>query len=445
MTKNELKTKWSEVLEILPNYGLDQVLIGTFFMPLSPLKLSEKESTLYLFAPYDADYLKGIIKRHQDTLVKATNEVFGSPYICEILDQEIEDEEEEKKHEISKEDPLDPTYTFESFVQGPNNRLAYVVSAAVADGFSKKYNPLFIYASSGLGKTHLLHAIGHYVMRTKPKKKVLYVSSETFKIELIEAIRLQKQADFKKKYQTVDYLLFDDVQFISQNNTVQEELFNTFEALYKAGKQIVFASDRPPKELGNIPERLTSRFAWGMPVDIQLPEYETRMAILKNKAILEELDVNDENLLAVLDIIAKSINTNIRDLEGAFKRVFSYSTLLGEEITVPLAKKVLSELFTAQEVELTPEAIKKYVASYYGVKVSDLESPVRSRNINYPRQIAIYLIRTNTNLSFPQIGELFGGRDHSTIMNSYEKISNEIKTNKELSNTIDTISRKMKE
>ena len=430
-------------MEILPKYGLDQVLIGTFFMPLSPVKLSEKESTLYLYAPYDADYLKGTIKRHQDTLVKAITEVFGKPYISEVLDEEPNEDEE--KYDISKEDFLDPTYTFESFVQGPNNRLAYVVSAAVADGFSKKYNPLFIYGGSGLGKTHLMHAIGHYVMRTKPKKKILYVSAETFITELIEAIRVKKQAEFKEKYQKVDYLLFDDVQFITQSKAAQDELFYTFEVLYSAGKQLVFTSDRPPKELGDLPERLSSRFAWGMPVDIQLPEYETRMAILKNKAVLEELDVNDPNLLEVLDIIAQSINTNIRDLEGAFKRVFSYSTLLGQEITVPLAKKVLSELFATQDIELTPEAIKKFVANYYGIKISDLESPVRSRNINYPRQIAIYLIRTNTNLSFPQIGELFGGRDHSTIMSAYEKIASEIKTNKELSNTIDNISRKMKE
>jgi len=442
MTKTQLKENWIKILDLLPQKGLDTVLINTYFEPLKPVKLAEKEQVLYLYAPWNAEFMQQQVKRHQDTFVAATEEILGKPYIVQVVEEEID---EENGYDISQEDSLEPSYTFSSFVQGPNNRLAYVISQAVAEGYSKKYNPLFIYAGSGLGKTHLMQAIGHEVIKNKPKKKVLYVSSETFISELIEAIRTGKQKAFKDKYQSVDYLLFDDIQFITQSNTAMDELFFTFEALSNAGKQMVFTSDRPPKELGNLPERLESRFVWGMTVDIQAPSYETRMAILKNKAALENLDLNNPQLIEVLDIIAQSINTNIRELEGSFKRVFSYATIMGEDITVQLTKKVLTDVFKTQEVELTPEAIKRFIANYYNIKVSDLESPNRSRNINYPRQIAIYLIRNNTDLSYPQIGELFGGRDHTSIMHAYEKVSNDIKTDKNLSATIDDISRKMRD
>ena len=285
-----------------------------------------------------------------------------------------------------------------------------------------------------------MHAIGHYVSQKRKKKKYIYVSAETFTTELIEAIRNKTQQAFKDKYRKVDYLLFDDVQFIAGNKAVEDELFNTFEALYNANRQLVFTSDRPPKELNGIPDRLISRFNWGLPVDIQPPEYETRMAILKNKAILEGLDISDQNLVAVMDVIAQSVVSNIRELEGSFTRVLAHSTLTGEKIDLSLAKKVLTDVFKTKDSELNPADIKKAVSSYYKIKVSEMESSKRARNIAYPRQIAIYMIRELCpNYSFPKLGELFGGRDHTSILYSYEKIRDEIKTSPELRDIIENI------
>ncbi|MCF0150223.1 MAG: chromosomal replication initiator protein DnaA, partial [Firmicutes bacterium] len=345
----------------------------------------------------------------------------------------------EENEEDSEDDKLDPRYTFDTFVAGNNSRLAYAASIAVAEGYDKKYNPLFLYGSSGLGKTHLMHAIGQYVKKNSPKKKVLYVSSETFTNELILAIQNKTQQEFKEKYRSVDYLLFDDVQFIAGRRSTEEELFATFDALYASNKQIVFTSDRPPRELGDIPERLISRFSWGIIADIQVPDYETRMAILKNKAILEEQDVTDPNLLASLDMIAQSIQTNIRELESAFTRVLTFSTLTSQPITKDFVRTVLSEVYHTRSSEITPEAIKSCVADYFGVKVSDLEGSTHARSVAYPRQIAIYLIREKTNISLPKIGELFGGRDHSTILYSYTKVKKDIKKTPELQKTIDNI------
>ena len=238
----------------------------------------------------------------------------------------------------------------------------------------------------------------------------------------------------------MDYLLFDDVQFIAGNKTVEEELFNTFEALYNSNSQLVFTSDRPPKELDGIPERLISRFSWGLSADIQPPLYETKMAILKNKAALEGLDINDPELLEVMNIIAQGVESNIRELEGSFTRVQAYSALTGEKISLSLAKKVLSDVFKTKEAEITPADIKKAVSKYFKISLTEMESSKRSRNIAYPRQIAIYLIRELCpNYSFPKIGEIFGGRDHTTILHSYEKICDEIKYTPGVKDVIENI------
>ena len=285
-----------------------------------------------------------------------------------------------------------------------------------------------------------MHAIGHYVSRKRSRKKFIYVSAETFTAELIESIRNKTQQAFKDKYRKVDYLLFDDVQFIAGNKTVEEELFNTFEALYNSNSQLVFTSDRPPKELDGIPERLISRFSWGLSADIQPPLYETKMAILKNKAALEGLDINDPELLEVMNIIAQGVESNIRELEGSFTRVQAYSALTGEKISLSLAKKVLSDVFKTKEAEITPADIKKAVSKYFKISLTEMESSKRSRNIAYPRQIAIYLIRELCpNYSFPKIGEIFGGRDHTTILHSYEKICDEIKYTPGVKDVIENI------
>lgn len=438
MTKTELKTKWAEVLKLLEE-SLNTLQINTFLNPLVPCKLSEKEQTLYLLDPLGNGILRSSAMRYMDKVQLAVEKIYGKPYAVEIVDKEPGTEEDSEKFDLYlMEDRLNPTYTFETFVGGPTNRLALMACVAVAESFNRRYNPLFIYGGSGLGKTHLLHSIGHYVRKNRPRKSILYVAAETFLSEFIEAVRTGTTRQFKNKYRKTDFLLFDDVQFIAgKSAAVEEELFNTFEALDNSNRQIVFTSDRPPKELGDMPERLVARFSQGIPVDIQPPTYETRMAILKNKAILEGLDINDENLIASLDVMAQSLQGNIRELEGAFNRVLFSVTQTGGSFSVQVTKKTLSDLFNTKEKEITPDLIKKIVSKYYNVKISDLESPKRSQNIVYPRQIAIYLIRQNCpTFSFPKIGEEFGGRDHTTIMHSYEKIEKEMESVPNLKATI---------
>ncbi len=439
MTKSEFKDCWETVLAELTD-KLGPLKVNTYIRPLIPYKLSDKEDKAILLLPKGGTMLLSMSKKYTADMEEALFKVLEKRYSVELTENTPR-ETEEPASPYTDDLNLDPRYTFENFVAGANNRLALAASLAVADGYSKHYNPLFIYAGSGLGKTHLMHAIGHYVIQNRPKKKVLYVSAETFINELILSIQSKSQQQFRNKYRKVDYLLFDDVQFIAGKKAAEEELFNTFEALHGANKQLVFTSDRPPKELGDFPERLISRFAWGIPVDIQTPDYETRMAILKNKTELEGYKVeNHDNYVAVLDIIAQNIQSNIRELESALTRIVGQSSLTGEPITPALARKVLTDVFGTRKNELTPAFIKKKVASYYGLKTSDLESSKRSRNIAYPRQIAIYLIRELCpNYSLPKIGTFFGGRDHTTVLHSYEKIKSDLKENEDLKNQIDNL------
>ena len=439
MTKTELNANWESVLDLMRK-KYDGAVVGTYFTPLKPIKLTERDQKLYLLPPRESSYAfyKNGVINHQEDLLDCIDQVFGKPYIAYVVEKEYEDNSEDP---YASEDTLNPKYTFESFVDGPNNRLAYAAAHAVAEGYSRNYNPLFIYGGSGLGKTHLLHAIGHYVSQKRKNKKFIYVSAETFTSELIDAIRNKTQQAFKEKYRKVDYLLFDDVQFIAKNKPVEDELFNTFNALYSSNKQLVFTSDRPPSELNGIPDRLVTRLNGGLSEPIYQPEYLTRVAILKNKAAIEGLDINDPDLIAVIEVIAKGVENNIRELESSFSRVLFHSTISGEPINLNMARQIITEVFDSnKENEINPADIKKAVANYYKIKVSEMESPKRSRNIAYPRQIAIYMIREMCpNYSLPKIGELFGGRDHTSILYSYEKISIEIKESEELQNTVNSI------
>ena len=442
MTKTELKEKRNAVLELL-YAGMERIKVDNFFLPLTPVKLSEKKEILYLKTPgSNASVYQTIINNNAAPLTDACVKVFGKAYRFEIVEIEPDDDEDEKHPNPIPEERaygFNPSYTFENFVQGPNNQLASAACLAIADkGYVKEYNPLFLYSGPGLGKTHLMHAVGQYILRKNPKKRVMYVSSEAFTNELVTAIQEKSTDKFRNKYRKVDVLLFDDVQFISGKPATQDELFNTFNDLYNARKQIIFTSDKPPQELVGIPERLTSRFGQGLPVDIQTPEYETRVAILKNLAILSEVELTPE-VNELLDVIAQNVTSNIRDLEGAFTRIHATSQLLGKPMNKELAKMVLTDIFNTKTKEITPDTIKKTVAKYFGVKVSDMESEKRSKNVAFPRQIAIYLIREHTNYSLPQMGKLFGGRDHTTIRHSYEKIVEELKTDRDLQDTIETI------
>ncbi len=439
MTKTELKTNWEKVLVILQE-SMDRLLVDSYYRPMKPIKISERDQKITFLTDISAAYHQVTINRHLKELTDAIEQVFGKPYEVVVTDEEPE--EEETGSVQTEIENFDPKYTFESFVPGNNSRLAYMASYAVAEAFEKKFNPLFIYGGSGLGKTHLLHSIGLFVRRNRPRKKVLYVSSETFTNEYIQSVRRERDGmmdEFRKKYRSLDYLLFDDVQFLANKTETQTELFNTFEALYNAGKQIVFTSDRPPKDLGDIPDRLISRFSWGLIADIQPPEYETRLAILENKAILEDLDIKDPDLHDALDLIAQSIQNNIRELESAFTRVLTFSRLSNARITKSFAKEVLSEIYDTKARDVGPDDIKKAVASYFSIKVSDLESPARVRSIAYPRHIAIYLVRNMLGYSLPDTGKQFGDRDHTTVMNSLKKIQADLMKNKELQSTIDKI------
>jgi chromosomal replication initiator protein len=312
-------------------------------------------------------------------------------------------------------------YTFATFVAGPSNRLAHAAALSVAEQPGQTYNPLFIYGGVGLGKTHLLHAIGHKCQGNG--QSVFYVSSETFTNDLIQSIRSQKMAQFREKYRTLDVLLIDDIQFIAGKESTQEELFHTFNDLHSRGKQVVLSSDRPPKAMVTLEERLQSRFEWGLMADIQLPDIEMRMAILRSKAESTNVDVPD----SVLNIIAHHVRNNIRELEGALNKVIAYAQLTGDAIDMDLANTALADLMHMPE-KVTVERVIDKVANYYRVSIEALRSSSRSRTIAHPRQIAMYLARSETDASFPQIGSHLGNRDHTTIMHGFEKITGLLET-----------------
>lgn len=338
---------------------------------------------------------------------------------------------------------LNPRYTFETFVIGHGNRFAHAASLAVAEAPAKAYNPLFLYGGVGLGKTHLMQAIGHHVNNANARSKILYISSETFMNELINSIRDDKTLKFRNKYRNIDVLLVDDIQFLAGKEATQEEFFHTFNALYEAGKQIVLSSDRPPKEIPTLEERLRSRFEWGLTADIQSPDYETRIAILKKKAELSELKLPDE----ILSYIASKVVSNIRELEGALIRVIAFAGLNTCEITTALIDSVLKDIFSpvkAGQSGLSIDFIKKATAEYYNIRIDDLSAKTRTKEIANARQIAMYLAREITEASLPKIGEEFGGRDHTTVMHACKKIKIDIKKDPNIKEALKNITEKIR-
>ena len=435
MTINELKKNWATVLDSCHPDKMDAVKLEQWYRPLTPVRIDEDSETIYFVCrDLNNQLVRNMIKSNYSVVRESIIEVFGKPYKLELS-------EEENVADIPESEDIrfvDEHYTFESFVSGSNNRLALACSLAIAERFTPEYNPLFIYGGSGLGKTHLLAAIAHYVNKNNPEKKVLYVTTEAFTNELVKAIRENATSAFHDKYRQLDILLLDDIQFIADKERTQEEVFNTFNALHSANKQVVLSSDRPPKELKGLPDRLISRFSQGMTADIQPPDYETRVAILQQKLEERGYDI-DKDLADVIDLIAQNITDNIRELEGALTRVIAMANLADKPITKEFARSVLSDIFTMNDRDLTPGNIKKIVAEFFGLKVSDLEGSKRSRDIVYPRQIAIFLIRKHTDMSLPQIGKEFGDRDHTTIMHSCDKIEEELKTNDSLKDRIERI------
>ncbi len=438
---SNLDTIWNKVMEII-KVELTQVSYNTWLKSIQPINMYDK--TIVLGAPND--FTKGILEGRYLNLIKnAIIEVTNENYIVQLVVNSESDTVETGQAPIETEanhrSQLNPKYSFNTFVIGNSNRFAHAACLAVAESPAQAYNPLFIYGGVGLGKTHLMHAIGHYILRQRPDSKVVYVSSEKFTNELINSIREYRNEEFRNKYRNVDVLLVDDIQFIAGKEGTQEEFFHTFNALHESNKQIIISSDRPPKEIPTLEDRLRSRFEWGLIADIQAPDYETRIAILRKKANLENIEVKDE----IMHYIANKIQSNIRELEGALIRVVAYSSLTNMEITLDLAEEALKDIIsTNRPKEITVNLIKEEVSKNFGIKIEDFNSKKRTRAIAYPRQIAMYLTRDLTDLSLPKIGDEFGGRDHTTVIHAYDKINSELSSDENLRNKIDYIIENLK-
>ncbi len=381
-----------------------------------------------------------IQNKYAGLIEKKLSEVAGRPMKIMLLNkEEIEKriEPDPVRPQQDDNDPrLNPKYTFESFVVGNANRFAHAAALAVAEDPGEAYNPLFIYGGVGLGKTHLMQAIGHFIHQTDPKKKILYMTSENFTNELISAIQMKKTYEFRDRIRKVDVLMVDDIQFIAGRESTQQEFFNTFNELHNENKQIILTSDKPPKDIQRLEERLSSRFEWGLVADIQRPDVDTRVAILREKTVQEGIEVPDE----VLHLIAGKIDSNIRELEGCLTRLVAYSTLVKEPITIDLCERALQEVFnTVKRKQITAELIMQTVSDYYGLTLDDMTGPTRKREITVPRQIAMYLTREMTGMSLPQIGNVFGGRDHTTVLHSCKTVEANMKANTDIRAVVEDI------
>ena len=412
---------------------------------LKPVALADDR----LYLEVVSDFMrKTILGRYQELISNAVQEVAGRALTVEYMTPQERAAWQGRRREeggdaltISGVNMFNPKSTFDTFVVGNSNRFAHAASLAVAEAPGEAYNPLFIYGGVGLGKTHLMHAIGHYIQQQFPAMRLLYLSSETFTNELIQAIKNNKNVEFRNRFRNVDVLMVDDIQFIAGRESTQEEFFHTFNALHGAGKQIIISSDKPPKEIARLEERLRSRFEWGLIADIQKPDIETRVAILRKKADSERIAVDDE----VLELIAARIESNIRELEGALTRVVAFASLTGRSVDAQLAEEALRDILSVRDPKrITCELIQQAVAEYYGVSVADIVGQKRKREIALPRQVAIYLTREMTEMSLPRIGDAFK-RDHSTIMHSCDKIAEMAKTSAEMAATVDDLKKRIQE
>jgi len=432
-----VKDVWEKTLNLMKS-ELTEVSFNTWLKTIKPITINNNIFVLSVPNKFNKDILE---TRYSSLIINALKQVTSKDYILEFLvpgdNAPNIVEIAENKYIDSFEPPkLNRKYVFNEFVIGNSNRFAHAASLAVAESPAKAYNPLFIYGGVGLGKTHLMHAIGHYILEQNANAKVVYVSSEKFTNELINSIKDDKNVEFRNKYRTVDVLLVDDIQFIAGKERTQEEFFHTFNALYEDNKQIIVSSDRPPKEIPTLEDRLRSRFEWGLITDIQAPDFETRIAILRKKAEVDSIQIPNE----VFEFIAKNIKSNIRELEGALTRIIAYSSLTNREVSIELCSEALKDIISSSKPkQITVDLIKNSVAQYYNVKLEDFESKRRTRSISHPRQIAMYLTREMTDLSLPKIGEEFGGRDHTTVIHAYDKISRDLLESSELKNKIEKI------
>ncbi len=440
---------WGKTLEIIEK-KISKPSFETWLKSTKAVSLNGK--TLIVEAPneFAREWLDG---NYKEILTEILYDIVGENMTLKFvtpdsnLDEQMEMSAPERKFAKRETTPesaksmLNPKYTFDTFVIGSGNRFAHAASLAVAEAPAKAYNPLFIYGGVGLGKTHLMHAIGHYVLEHNPMAKVAYLTSEKFTNEFINAIRDNRPDDFRNKYRKVDILLIDDIQFLAGKESTQEEFFHTFNTLHEENKQIVISSDRPPREIPTLEDRLRSRFEWGLITDITPPDLETRIAILRKKAKAEGLDIPNEVML----YIANQIDSNIRELEGALIRVVAYSSLENKDITPDLAAEALKSIIPNSKPKvITIHEIQKVVSEHYGIKMEDFAAKKRTKSIAFPRQIAMYLSRELTDSSLPKIGEEFGGRDHTTVIHAHEKISKLIKSDPEFEKQIKELENKIK-
>ncbi|MBY0163461.1 chromosomal replication initiator protein DnaA [Paenibacillus lautus] len=437
---------WQEILSIIQT-KLSKPSFDTWFKATKALTINDHSVVISAPTTFAVEWLESRYTK----LVSAT--------VLEVVGKQVDVRfviEETKAHEPAPQQPsppleisgeeiqshmLNPKYTFDTFVIGSGNRFAHAASLAVAEAPAKAYNPLFLYGGVGLGKTHLMHAIGHYILEHNPSSKVVYISSEKFTNEFINSIRDNRAESFRNKYRNVDILLIDDIQFLAGKESTQEEFFHTFNALHEERKQIIISSDRPPKEIPTLEERLRSRFEWGLITDIQPPDLETRIAILRKKAKAENLDIPNEAMM----YIANQIDTNIRELEGALIRVVAYSSLTNQDVTTHLAAEALKDIIPSSRPRMiTIQDIQQRVGEYYNLRLEDFKARKRTKAVAFPRQIAMYLSRELTDYSLPKIGEAFGGRDHTTVIHAHEKITQSLKTDQELFKVVNNITEKIK-
>ncbi len=442
MDKNKI---WGTTLNYL-KANTTELSYNTWISPLYIHHIEEEAGIIYLAWPNQSKLVNHLNEHYLNQIENALNSSLDKPYRVVIRQEKEYDvnkiDTTRMKNPLNQEKLFNPRFNFENFVVGNSNKYAHAVSVAVAEAPGEIYNPLFIYGGSGLGKTHLMQAIGVQIIRNNPSTKVLYVSTEMFTNELITAINDNKTRSFRNKYRKVDVLLIDDIQFLQGKEATQEEFFHTFETLYQNNKQIVITSDCPPVSLKGLDERLRTRFSWNMIADIQPPDYETRVAILKNLAEKSDLEMNSD-LYDVLCMIADQVKDNIRELEGAYNRVIGLSQLLNEKITVDNAKSILKDIIKDNEQAVAPERIRSTVANHYKIKIADMDSPKRNAEITLPRQVAMYLCRETTELSLPKIGKLFGNRHYSTVIHAVEKIEDELKYDEELRENVETIKAKL--
>ena len=446
---NKVVEKWDEILQIVKTeHDLSDVSFNTWLKPLTVFEVVDNVVTIIV--PSEQVGLNYISKKYKLPLQVTISEVTGMEN-CDI--NFILPEDVPKRETVSpkaqsqdarcEEAHLNPKYTFDTFVVGSNNKFAQAAALAVAESPGDTYNPLFIYGGAGLGKTHLMHSIAHFIIDHDENSKVLYVTSEEFTNELIETIRNGNNSamtKFREKYRNIDVLLVDDIQFIIGKESTQEEFFHTFNSLHSAKKQIIISSDKPPKEIETLEERLRSRFEWGLTVDIQSPDYETRMAILRKKEEMEGYNIDNE----VIKYIATNIKSNIRELEGALTKIVALSRLNKCDITLGLAEEALKDIISPNaQREVTPNLIIQVVSDHFGITPLDISSQKRTKEIVYPRQIVMYLCRNMTETPLQSIGRILGGRDHTTIIHGSEKIAADMNKDENLKNTIEILKKKI--